>query len=150
MLHTSTMINPYTHASILMDRAADDAQYEYKMTSSRLALIVVGAIFTLIGSMHISTQSSDWHSTSSMTDIEASNLRRPSIRDSRSAQPTCRQRRLVYALSLALLYRLHSRLICLRRLGRRVREGRCAGLVGAGGDQGEFRHQDTFVWGRAK
>ncbi|RMX95871.1 hypothetical protein D0868_11495 [Hortaea werneckii] len=43
------MINPYTHGSILMDRAADDAQYGYKMTSNRLALIVAGAIFTLIG-----------------------------------------------------------------------------------------------------
>ncbi|KAI7464015.1 hypothetical protein KC351_g15670 [Hortaea werneckii] len=47
------MINPYTHASILMDRAADDAQYEYKMTSSRLALIVTGAIFTLIGTISV-------------------------------------------------------------------------------------------------
>merc|ERR1711939_505394 len=53
ILHTSTMINPHTHASILMDRAADDAQYEYKMTSSRLALIVVGAIFTLIGTISV-------------------------------------------------------------------------------------------------
>lgn len=149
MLHTSTMINPYTHASILMDRAADDAQYEYKMTSSRLALIVVGAIFTLIGSMHISTQSSGWHSTSSMTDIEASNLRRPSIRDSRSAQPTCRQRRLVNAPSLAFLYRLYSLLIYLCRLGRRVREGRCARLVGLRSDQGESKHSDS-LGGRAR
>ncbi|KAI6796498.1 hypothetical protein KC327_g16593 [Hortaea werneckii] len=47
------MINPYTNASILMDRAADDARYEYKMTSSRLALIVVGAIFTLIGTISV-------------------------------------------------------------------------------------------------
>ena len=50
------MINPYTHASILMDRAADDAHYKYKMTSSRLALIVTGAIFTLIGSMYLPMQ----------------------------------------------------------------------------------------------
>jgi len=47
------MINPYTHASILMDRAADDVQYDYKMTSSRLALIVTGAIFTLIGTISV-------------------------------------------------------------------------------------------------
>ncbi|KAI6962023.1 hypothetical protein KC332_g16279 [Hortaea werneckii] len=47
------MINPYTHASILMDRAADDAQYEYRMTSNRLALIVAGAIFTLIGTISV-------------------------------------------------------------------------------------------------
>ncbi|RMY12251.1 hypothetical protein D0868_02686 [Hortaea werneckii] len=47
------MINPYTHSSILMDRAADDAQYGYKMTSNRLALIVAGAIFTLIGTITV-------------------------------------------------------------------------------------------------
>ncbi|KAI7218260.1 hypothetical protein KC333_g3723 [Hortaea werneckii] len=47
------MINPYTHSSILMDRAADDAQYGYKMTSNRLALIVAGAIFTLIGTVTV-------------------------------------------------------------------------------------------------
>ncbi|KAI6904056.1 hypothetical protein D0869_13867 [Hortaea werneckii] len=47
------MINPYTHGSILMDRAADDAQYGYKMTSNRLALIVAGAIFTLIGTITV-------------------------------------------------------------------------------------------------
>ncbi|KAI7551199.1 hypothetical protein KC331_g2692 [Hortaea werneckii] len=47
------MINPYTHSSILMDRAVDDAQYGYKMTSNRLALIVAGAIFTLIGTITV-------------------------------------------------------------------------------------------------
>ncbi|RMZ10008.1 hypothetical protein D0862_03402 [Hortaea werneckii] len=47
------MINPYTHSSILMDRAMDDAQYGYKMTSNRLALIVAGAIFTLIGTITV-------------------------------------------------------------------------------------------------
>merc|ERR1712029_236746 len=62
--------------------------------------------------------------------IDWDNLRCPSIRDSRSAQPTHWQRRLVYALSLAFLHRLHDSLIYFRRLGGRVREGRCAGLVG--------------------
>merc|ERR1712072_494387 len=85
------------------------------------------------------------HRRRSHLHVDWDNLRRPSIRDSRSEQPTCRQRRLVYALSLALLHRLHSRLICLRRLGRRVREGRCAGLVGAGGDQGRLRHRDLLL-----
>ncbi|KAI7323462.1 hypothetical protein KC315_g8505 [Hortaea werneckii] len=47
------MINLYTHSSILMDRAVDDAQYGYKMTSNRLALIVAGAIFTLIGTITV-------------------------------------------------------------------------------------------------
>ncbi|RMY70513.1 hypothetical protein D0863_05741 [Hortaea werneckii] len=47
------MINLYTHSSILMDRAVDDAQYGYKMTSNRLALIVAGAIFTSIGTITV-------------------------------------------------------------------------------------------------
>ncbi|KAI7544235.1 hypothetical protein KC331_g6934 [Hortaea werneckii] len=54
------MINPYTHSSILMDRAADDAQYGYKMTSNRLALIVAGAIFTLIGMRSRPIGKDDW------------------------------------------------------------------------------------------
>ncbi|KAI6906801.1 hypothetical protein KC318_g5235 [Hortaea werneckii] len=54
------MINPYTHSSILMDRAADDTQYGYKMTSNRLALIVAGAIFTLIGMRSRPIGKDDW------------------------------------------------------------------------------------------
>ncbi|KAI7162225.1 hypothetical protein KC349_g2216 [Hortaea werneckii] len=54
------MINPYTHSSILTDRAADDAQYGYKMTSNRLALIVAGAIFTLIGMRSRPIGKDDW------------------------------------------------------------------------------------------